>query len=51
MKFRYQCIKHKRFPSKEIAEKSMKAAIIKWNVNLKRVFECPWCSGWHLTSK
>jgi hypothetical protein len=51
MKLKWQCVRHHRFPSKELAEQGMRNAIQKYKVNLKRVYECKFCRGWHMTSK
>ena len=51
MKLKTQCIKHRRYPSKEIADKALINAIYKHKINLTRSYECPYCLGWHLTSK
>jgi hypothetical protein len=51
MKIKYQCVRHRFYLTKEIAEKAMIVAIHKHKVNLTRVYKCNWCAGWHLTSK
>ena len=51
MKLKYQCVRHRRYPSKEFAEAEMVKAIHKYGINLERVYHCDWCLGWHITSK
>ena len=51
MKLKWQCVRHRRYPSKEKAEECMINAIKKFRVNLSRVYECPYCRGWHMTLK
>lgn len=51
MKGKYQCVRHKWYHTKEIAEKAMEVAIHKYKINLTRVYKCNWCYGWHITSK
>lgn len=50
MKLKTQCLRHRRYPNKEVAEKEMQNAIHKYKVNLTRVYNCMYCRGWHLTS-
>lgn len=51
MKLKYQCVRHRWYYSKEIAEKEMTKAIHKYKINLSGVYNCKWCLGWHISSK
>lgn len=51
MKGKYQCVRHRWYPSKEMAEEKLIDANKKYNILLTRVYKCNWCLGWHLTSK
>lgn len=44
------CIGKSRYPSIERAHKSRKRATKERGI-LLRVYKCPICNGWHLTSK
>lgn len=51
MKGKYQCIRHKYYYSKEVAEQAIPHINKIFNINVKRSYKCNWCAGWHLTSK
>ena len=51
MKLKTQCLRHKRYPTKIIAEEALIKANFKHGINLCRVYECSYCRGYHLTSK
>ena len=50
------CKKKKRFATEEECRKALRQASRKWNKiphqrQPKRYYPCPYCHGWHLTSK
>lgn len=50
MKLRNQCLRHRRYPNKEVAERELIKSIHKYKINLVRAYECHYCRGYHLTS-
>ena len=48
--FATSCIKKKRYKSKQIAQEAINRVHKKRNTKL-RIYYCPFCLGWHLTSK
>lgn len=51
MKPKSLCLNKRWYHSKEQAERKMTEIIIKSKINLTRAYQCPYCKGWHLTSK
>lgn len=51
MKLKAQYLRHRRYPTKEVAQIALSNANMKHKILLVRVYECDFCRGWHLTSK
>lgn len=49
MKTRYQCVQHRWYPSKDIAERELIKTNAKYGHGLQRVYKCGWRLGWHMT--
>ena len=43
MKVKYQCVRHRRYVTKEDADEALVKSNKKYNINLIRAYECAWC--------
>lgn len=51
MKLKSQCLRHRRYPNKQIADYQLSIANEKHKIKLVRSYQCRYCLGYHLTSK
>lgn len=50
MKLKTQCLRHKRYPTKERAEEELIKVNSKYKNCLDHVYHCQYCWGWHMAT-